>query len=333
MDIQQLVQQLNWVDWGVVAIVLVTIVAGFREGFIGSALDLLGLAVSVSAAALGHQQIAALALQVVDVPKAVATLGAFLGLIVVVQLVYTTVVDLLLRLGRPLRVLLGPLRWVDRGLGVVPGAVKGLSYAALVLLPFTMFPLAPQVSAGIERSALASRLVSVVLRESQRFESLVGRELGEGLSLMVLTPPQTEQGMQLELGAVGQLEPDPGAEEQMLDLVNRERAKAGLPPLKPDERLREVARAHSLEMFKLGYIAHDSPVTGSPVDRIKQAGIDLTRTGENLAYAPNVQTAHENLMNSPAHRANILRPEFSRIGIGSIKSEFRGLMFSQEFGD
>ena len=84
-------------------------------------------------------------------------------------------------------------------------------------------------------------------------------------------------------------------------------------------------------MFNLGYFAHQSPVTGSPFDRMKRANIPFGVAGENLAYAPNVQIAHEGLMNSPGHRANILRGEFSRVGIVVIKSDFRGSMFSQEF--
>jgi uncharacterized protein YkwD len=92
-----------------------------------------------------------------------------------------------------------------------------------------------------------------------------------------------------------------------------------------------VARQHGEEMFQLGYFAHDSPVTGTPGDRIAAADIQAVATGENLAYAPSLRVAHEGLMNSPGHRANILNPAFTRLGIGVIRSENRGLMFVQEF--
>ena len=55
----------------------------------------------------------------------------------------------------------------------------------------------------------------------------------------------------------------------MLRLVNQERTLAGIQPLVADDRLREVARAHSEEMFRLGYFAHDSPLSGSPFDRLR----------------------------------------------------------------
>ena len=85
----------------------------------------------------------------------------------------------------------------------------------------------------------------------------------------------------------------------MLDLVNMERASAGLRPLVADDQLREVARAHSLEMFQSDYFSHTSPTAGSPFDRMHAAGISFVVAGENLAYAPNVQVAHQGLMASP----------------------------------
>jgi uncharacterized protein YkwD len=84
-------------------------------------------------------------------------------------------------------------------------------------------------------------------------------------------------------------------------------------------------------MFTLKYFSHDSPVTGSPFDRIKGAGIIYSRAGENLAYAQSTAVAHRALMDSPGHRENILRPEFTRIGIGVINAGAFGRMFTQLF--
>ena len=92
-----------------------------------------------------------------------------------------------------------------------------------------------------------------------------------------------------------------------------------------------MARDHSLEMFQLDYFSHNSPTSGSPFDRMHAAGIPFGVAGENLAYAPNVDIAHQGLMNSPGHRANILRPEFGHIGIGVIRSQVQGSMFTQDF--
>src|SRR5947209_2227568 len=125
--------------------------------------------------------------------------------------------------------------------------------------------------------------------------------------------------------------PRPVAARQLFDLVNEERGRAGLAVLAWDERLVPVARAHSEEMFKLKYFSHESPIAGSPFDRLKAAGITYARAGENLAYAQSVAVAHRALMDSPGHRENILRPEFTRIGIGVISAGAYGRMVTQLF--
>jgi len=251
--------------------------------------------------------------------------------LLVAELLLTLVVALLVHLLRPL--VRAPLVRLDRLLGVLPGAAKGLLLATLLLAPFSLFPLLPALSAAIERSAVASRLVAAA--RAERAVPDVAELMGPGLAeeLVFLSPPQTEQGLRLPFGALGELAPDQDAEAQMLTLLNRERDAAGLTPLASDEALRRVARAHSLEMFRRGYFAHDSPDGLTPADRLLQAGIPFGLMGENLAYAPGVQVAHDGLMHSPGHRANILRPEFRRVGIGVIKSQLRGRMFSQEFAD
>ena len=131
--------------------------------------------------------------------------------------------------------------------------------------------------------------------------------------------------------SAGRQAPDPVAERQLVDLVNEERRQRGIKSLVLDERLVSVARAHSQEMFTLKYFSHESPVSGSPFDRLKSAGITYSRAGENLAYAQSVSVAHRALMESPGHRENILRSEFTRIGIGVINAPAYGRMITQLF--
>jgi uncharacterized protein YkwD len=117
----------------------------------------------------------------------------------------------------------------------------------------------------------------------------------------------------------------------MLDLVNAERFANGLQPLVLDPELTEVARRHSADMFARGYFAHDTPEGLTPFDRMKESKVNFLTAGENLALAPTLSIAHRGLMNSPGHRANILRPQFGRVGIGIMDGGMRGLMVSQEF--
>lgn len=117
----------------------------------------------------------------------------------------------------------------------------------------------------------------------------------------------------------------------MLEMINRERGKAGLKPLTADPELTEVARKHSRDMFERGYFSHITPEGHSPFDRMRAANVHFLTAGENLAIAPTLPIAHTGLMNSPGHRANILRPTFGRVGIGIMDGGRRGLMVAQEF--
>ncbi|MDB4897121.1 MAG: SCP-like extracellular [Firmicutes bacterium] len=117
----------------------------------------------------------------------------------------------------------------------------------------------------------------------------------------------------------------------MVRLVNAERASAGLAPLAIDMRIVQTARAKSRDMISNGYFGHQSPTLGLPFDQMKVAGITYRSAGENLAGNQSVAAAHKALMNSPGHRANILSPKYTKIGIGIIHGGPYGTMFTQHF--
>jgi uncharacterized YkwD family protein len=120
-------------------------------------------------------------------------------------------------------------------------------------------------------------------------------------------------------------------EQQMLNLVNTERAKNGLAPLQADMELVRLARMKSADMIAKNYFSHTSPTYGSPFDMMNSAGIAYRTAGENLAGAGSVTSAHTNLMNSSGHRANILNSAFTHIGIGIVDGGPYGKMFTQMF--
>ncbi len=120
-------------------------------------------------------------------------------------------------------------------------------------------------------------------------------------------------------------------EQKMLDLVNAERAKAGVAPLAVNPKLTEVARIKAKDMIDNNYFSHTSPTYGSPGDMIKKFGIAYNTVGENLAGASSVDAAHTNLMNSSGHRANILNQSFKEVGIGIVDGGPYGKMFVQMF--
>lgn len=108
-----------------------------------------------------------------------------------------------------------------------------------------------------------------------------------------------------------------------LCLLNAERARHGLRPLREDGRLARAARRHARDMAERGYFAHESPEGTGPHDRILRAGYRSPRlTGENLARgeaeAGAPSTIVDGWMHSPGHRENILRRGFEEIGIGIV---------------
>lgn len=120
-------------------------------------------------------------------------------------------------------------------------------------------------------------------------------------------------------------------EQAMVSLVNQARAEAGLAPLTVDPLLVKTARMKSQDMISLGYFGHTSPTYGSPFDLMRSQGVHYRYAGENLAGAPTVERAHTGLMNSQGHRANILNPNYTRIGVGVIDGGRYGKMFTQHF--
>ncbi|MCL6559832.1 MAG: CAP domain-containing protein [Firmicutes bacterium] len=120
-------------------------------------------------------------------------------------------------------------------------------------------------------------------------------------------------------------------ERLLFGLINRERIRAGLKMLSLDPRLVDLARLKSEEMFKNNYFSHISPVYGTALDMVKRKGITArVMGGENIAKAATTRRAHELIMNSEKHRANILNSLHDSIGIGIYRSRY-GVLVTQLF--
>lgn len=109
-------------------------------------------------------------------------------------------------------------------------------------------------------------------------------------------------------------------EARSLDLVNRARAQAGLGPLAADRELRAIAVAHSQDMERTRFFGHVSPTTGTLVERLQRAGVEVAIAGENLSQASTPEESHQGLMDSPGHRANMLGAKFTHVGIGVVRA-------------
>jgi uncharacterized protein YkwD len=107
-------------------------------------------------------------------------------------------------------------------------------------------------------------------------------------------------------------------QDRLLALVNRDRAAAGLRPLELHDRLSAVARAHSVDMEAHGFVGHTSPTHGSAVDRVTRAGVRTQVVLENIGRGYGPSEIHRGLMDSPGHRANVLSPDVTHVGIGVL---------------
>jgi len=318
-------------DAAIIALVGVALWNGYRSGFIATLYGLATWVVSFAAAVI-FQAPASQLVQKLGLSPANAHPIAFVAVLILAEALfslagYFAVAPIVRRVH-------ASSHWADltdRVLGVLPSVARSLFVVGILLAAIVVSPVSPDLKAAIEQSRLARTLIERISAIQPTLGSLSG-QVGDSVPLFVtkLGANDTESLANVLPDNLS-LAPDPAAERQMFDLVNEERANAKLSALAWDDRLLPVARAHSEEMFKLKYFSHTSPVSGSPFDRLKAAGITYKAAGENLAYAQSVTVAHQGLMQSPDHRANILRPEFTRIAIGVIYAGAYGRMFTQMF--
>ncbi len=107
---------------------------------------------------------------------------------------------------------------------------------------------------------------------------------------------------------------------EMLDLINKERAKVGLWKLSLNEKLNKSAQLHAEYMDRTGDYNHTTKDWVAFDDRITAAGYTGLAIGENIAWnQETVKSVMNSWMNSPMHKANILNNDFSEIGIGHSK--------------
>ena len=111
----------------------------------------------------------------------------------------------------------------------------------------------------------------------------------------------------------------PDMERQIFDWTNQERAKVKAPPLKWNNRLAIAARLHSDEMAKQNNLSHqlkDEPVF---TERLAEQGAHFNAAAENVGYGDDAEQLHQGWMHSPPHRANLLNPLYTDMGIGIVR--------------
>lgn len=316
---------INFIDVLLAALVGLGMWSGFRRGLVVATLYLATLAACFAFALIAWPSAAAWLTQVYPAAGVWAAPASFIAIFVAAELVIGTLAS---RIARAFPSKLHP-HPVNRGLGIVPGMANGLLNATLVSMVLLSAPLHDDIALATQKSAAATWLSEpaqwIEAQITPIFEPAITRTLRA-----LTTQPEPHTPVKLNFAVTSSM-PRPELEARMIELVNAERARAGLQLLVADVELREVARAHSRDMLARGYFAHTAPDGKDMVDRLRKARLRYLAAGENLALAPNLTRAHDGLMNSPGHRANILKPQFARVGIGVLDGGRHGLMITQNF--
>ncbi len=321
----------NWIDLIVVAIFLIYLGNGLRDGFLQGTINLLGFLFSFVLAIKFYPLMANLLTADFSLSLHLANAVGFILLAVLAEIIYSVAISLVF-FRFPRRV---PrfVAWVNTVLGIFPAAGEALILTAFFLTLLIALPVRGDIKKDILSSQTGGPIVERTQLVEEKLNNVFGPAIADTLNFITVNP-DLEANQTIQLGFTQpNTKIDSTSEAVMLNLVNTERERAGLPPLSSSGPLKTLAESYGRELFARGYFSHYTPEGLSPFDRMRAAGITFTAAGENLALAPNVRIAHEGLMNSPGHRANILSPNYHKIGIGAIDGGVYGEIFVQEFTD
>ncbi len=217
---------------------------------------------------------------------------------------------------------------VNRIAGILPGFISGIVYASLISFFVLSYPMG-NLSQRTKDSKLAS-----MLNKQNEWPGILLAEMAADIGYRAPNnfTVHTNGAEIVSLPfKTSEFRPRPDLEIRMLELINMERKKAGLKLMTFDNKLAVVATKHSADMLQRGYFSHYTPEGKSPFDRMRSERVRFIVAGENLALAQTLQSAHEGLMESPVHKANILHLSFERAGIGILDAGVHGIMVTQNF--
>jgi uncharacterized protein YkwD len=323
---QGAVMTFNYIDVLIILLILLNVWLGWHRGFILGLTDLARWIGSFVAAIYFYQPVSQLIGHLTGWSETWTQPLAFLLVVVLTSLIIQSLaVALLRRFPKEIHE-----HRANHFFGVLPGMASGLIFAAIVSSLLLSLSLSDGFQENLRESRTANRLAEYTDILETTLRPIFEEPIRQTITRRTTIEPGSTESVELPF-KVENFKPRPDLESAMLELVNQERASAGLAPLAPDPEMTEVARKHSADMFTRGYFSHNTPENKTPFDRMLEDNVRFLTAGENLALAPTLQIAHNGLMNSPGHRANILRPQFGRLGIGILDGGRHGLMVTQKF--
>lgn len=316
---------MNWIDLVIICTIGLFIYEAYGRSFLLETLDLFSFLLAFFLSFRYYNLSADLFAKQFNIPHGLSLVLGFMFIWFLAETLFGILIRILISKTPRLKIPGGQV------LSILPAFFRGLIFISLFLVLLGTFPIQPT----IKKAVLDSKIGSVILNYSYNLEQPLKQVFGgvtkDTLTFLTIEPKADDR---VNLGfQTSQFSIDQADEEAMIVLVNKERAAMGLKTLAFDNKLREVGRFHSSDMFKRGYFSHYSPENQTVVDRADKFGVSYSVIGENLAFAPSLDLAHDGLMKSPGHRANILSPDFGKIGIGIMDGGIYGKMFTQVFTD
>ncbi|MBI2022100.1 CvpA family protein [Candidatus Daviesbacteria bacterium] len=318
---------MNWVDLLILLVLILFILDGVGKRFFWELLDLFSFIMAFLLSLRFYNLAADFLDNNLNVPHSLSNVLGFITIWFLVESLLFSIIHLSLLRHKFITEVEKPLNRFS----FIPSFLRGLIFITVILLLVGIFPIQPKLKSAVEGSQIGSRLLSQAVRLETPFKKVFGGISQDTLTFLTIKPKSDET---VNLGfQTNNLRVNSILEDKMIDLVNEERSKLGLKILTFNSDLRDVARGHSTDMFQRGYFSHNSPEGKNVADRAEEKGIKYLVIGENLAYAPDLSLAHQGLMNSEGHRANILSEDYNKIGIGIMDGGIYGLMITQVFSN
>ncbi len=228
------------------------------------------------------------------------------------------------------------LNLVNRASGAALAGLWGVFLATLLLTLLAVLPLPGAVASRVDGSVVSQALTDPAGVPQRLFSGLSGDrvvatllELRDAVGVRRVTL-EGDEVLVLPPAEPARLERDPAAAADVYERLNRARVDAGEDPLAWAPALAEVAAGYARQMYVTGRFAHADAGGRVAADRLQDAGLTYRVAGENLALAATPADVHRGLLDSPGHRANMLAPEFSRVGVAVVSGPL-GLMTVQVF--
>ncbi len=321
-----MVPNFNVTDYLVVIFAILYAFYAGRRGFLAELTELIGFLTSLLAALFLGPYFGVFLLGL-KIPSTWANLVAFVFLWVGFEFLSLLLFNDLLK-KVPMKLFLSR---ANRFLGYFPNLVNSLLIALFIASLVLVLPVSSSIKYELTQSSILGLLLPIGTSLNKPLNENFSQAIRD--NLILLNKDLEEKSVKVSFPNLEEslITYDEASENKMLVLLNKERVERGLQILELDLTLREVARAHSKDMFVREYFGHFDPEEIDPKERLYEKAVVFDSAGENLSHAPDIETAHEGLMESPYHFDNILSDKFSKVGVGIAEAPGYGLMITQVF--